>query len=128
MAANSNPPRSSPTRPSQPWSHPTIKNSLIGRTTNSRDNTVICGVGTRLTYGNQPSVARLPRRQTSTKAELSARPGLETHRLPAELPMTIVVNADARLAIPVELPGLAFGSSEHLSLTHATQPHGRPSV
>jgi hypothetical protein len=30
---------------SQPWSHPTIKNSLIRRTAGTRDNTVICGAG-----------------------------------------------------------------------------------
>jgi len=43
----------------------------------TRDNTVICGVGTSRTCGNQPSVAGLPRCRTSTKAELSAcRPGL----------------------------------------------------
>jgi len=37
-----------------------------------RDNTVIFGLRTGISCRNRPAVARLPRRQTSTKAELSA--------------------------------------------------------
>src|ERR1700704_1513335 len=40
-----------------------------------RDNTVISGIGTGRSCRNRQNVARLPRRQTSTKAELSARAG-----------------------------------------------------
>jgi hypothetical protein len=37
-----------------------------------RDNTVISSIGTWRSSRNRQSVARLPRRKTSTKAELSA--------------------------------------------------------
>jgi len=37
-----------------------------------RDNTVICGMYASGRCRNRPGVARLPRCQTSTKAELSA--------------------------------------------------------
>src|SRR5580692_1862479 len=43
----SNLPRSYPITRSQPCWHPTIKNSLTGRHASIRDNTVICGFGTR---------------------------------------------------------------------------------
>jgi len=57
----------------------------------TRDNTVICGVGTSRTCGNQPSVAGLPRCRTSTKAELSAcRRAWEALGC-LELPVTISV-------------------------------------
>jgi hypothetical protein len=40
-----------------------------------RDNSVICRACATRTIGNQPSVARLPRRFKSTKAELSINVG-----------------------------------------------------
>src|ERR1700716_1795293 len=46
-----------------------------------RDNTVISGIGTGRSGRNRRNVARLPRRQTSTKAELSAHAG---HRQAAD--------------------------------------------
>jgi hypothetical protein len=43
--------------------------------TRHRDNTVICSADASGRWRNQPIVARLPRHQTSTKAELSVDPG-----------------------------------------------------
>src|SRR5882757_4052791 len=59
-------------RYSQPCSHPTIKNSLIGRPAQDRDNTVIFNVRTWNRRRNPPNVAGLPRLPRSTKVELSA--------------------------------------------------------
>jgi hypothetical protein len=45
-----------------------------------RDNSVICGTRATQATGNQPSVARLPRRFKGTKAELSIN--VETRSAP----------------------------------------------
>src|SRR6476469_5907888 len=90
------------------------------RTSDSRDNTVICGVRTSGRCRNQPAVARLPRCQTSTKAELSAHTRAERRRWRPELPGTRVVNADARNVIPCNYRAFAAGSSVRLSITLST--------